>query len=108
MGVSIGQVRLGHSSPGQPLCSSLYYLGDYHSRLGLENEICVLKKILRWVGLDFVSDSEQNLTQSHFKIFFKTQISFSSSTGPGVIACIHPSKYFASTFEVSFLVWKSR
>ena len=32
----------------------------------LEKCIWVLKKILNWVGLDFVSDSEQNLTQSKF------------------------------------------
>ena len=61
-GVCIGQVRLGHSSPGhcsvmwvslhrpgkvrsvalgQLLCSSLYVYGEYHSRLGLQKEISV-------------------------------------------------------------------
>jgi hypothetical protein len=29
------------------------------------------KKFNKWVGLDFVSDSEQNVTQSHFLNFFK-------------------------------------
>ena len=52
-----------------------YYLGDYSPRLGLENEIW-FKNILKWVGLNFVSASEQNLTQSHFKIFFKPNFSF--------------------------------
>ena len=35
-----------------------------------------LKNILKWVGLNFVSDSEQNLIQSHFKIFFKPNFIF--------------------------------
>jgi hypothetical protein len=45
------------------LCSSLYYLGDYPPRLGLETEIWIKKKIFKWVGLKFVSDSKQNSTQ---------------------------------------------
>ena len=38
----LGWVRLGYWS--QLLCSSLYYIGDYPLRLGLEKEI-LLKKI---------------------------------------------------------------
>ena len=100
-----GQVRSGACS--QLLCSSLYYFGEYHSRLGLEKEIWVSKKILKWVGLDFVSDSEQNLTQSHFKIFFETQISFSSSTGPKVKLATTLQNISHQKFEVSFLEQKS-
>ena len=51
----LGKVRLDYW--GRLLCSSLYYFGEYHSRLGLKKESLFSKKIFKWVGLDFVSDS---------------------------------------------------
>ena len=45
---------------GTLLCSALYYLGDYPLGFGLERKFGLKKKILKWVGFNFVSDSSQN------------------------------------------------
>ena len=78
-GGCISQVRLGsrvdslYYSP--TIVFLLFYLGDYPPQLGLEKGIW-FNFFSNGVGFNFVSDSEQNLAQSHFKIFFKAKYPF--------------------------------